>query len=130
MTPPLILRPNCPQESVAANESTSTQLFRVMYITLTGLVDSMVPSNGPWAIIGKSLSYIVRFAHILWWALPSWPAGRLPASPQEPPTGWIPDAQDNHDICRIPNHNPEQNPITSSVWTNHQLPVHNLLLLN
>ncbi|KAJ9077019.1 hypothetical protein DSO57_1020781 [Entomophthora muscae] len=43
MTPSLTLRPNCPQESVATNESTSTQIFGVMYITLTELIDSMVP---------------------------------------------------------------------------------------
>ncbi|KAJ9053377.1 hypothetical protein DSO57_1024766 [Entomophthora muscae] len=85
MTPPLTLRPDCPQESMAASESTSTQLFGVMYITLTGLVDSMVPSNGLWAILGKSLSYIVKLALILWWALPSRPVGRPPASSQEPP---------------------------------------------
>ncbi|KAJ9052873.1 hypothetical protein DSO57_1029779 [Entomophthora muscae] len=34
--PPLTLRPNCLQESVTANKSTSTQIFGVMYITLTG----------------------------------------------------------------------------------------------
>ncbi|KAJ9053198.1 hypothetical protein DSO57_1026595 [Entomophthora muscae] len=38
MTPSVTLWPNCPQESVAANESTSTQIFGVMYITLTSLI--------------------------------------------------------------------------------------------
>ncbi|KAJ9073289.1 hypothetical protein DSO57_1018005 [Entomophthora muscae] len=85
MTPPLTLWPDCPQESMAASESTSTKLFGAMYIILTGLVDSMVPSNGPWAILGKPLSYIVKLAPILWWALPSGPMGHLPASSQEPP---------------------------------------------
>ncbi|KAJ9060583.1 hypothetical protein DSO57_1029261 [Entomophthora muscae] len=93
MTPPLTPQPNRPQESVAANESTSTKIFGVMYITLTGLIDSMVPTSGPWAILGKLLSYIVKLAPILWWALPAGPAGRPPASPQEPPVGWIPDKQ-------------------------------------
>ncbi|KAJ9058633.1 hypothetical protein DSO57_1010426 [Entomophthora muscae] len=74
MTPPLTPRPNCPQESVAANESTSTQIFGVMYITLTVLIDSML-------------------APILWWALPFGPVGFPPASSQEPPTGWIPDRE-------------------------------------
>ncbi|KAJ9090253.1 hypothetical protein DSO57_1004501 [Entomophthora muscae] len=85
VTPPLTLRPNCPQESVAANESTSTQKFGVTHITLTGLIDSMVPASGPWALLGKSLFYIVKLAPILWWALPAAPAGCLPASSQEPP---------------------------------------------
>ncbi|KAJ9050967.1 hypothetical protein DSO57_1009055 [Entomophthora muscae] len=92
MTLPLTLRPNRPQEPVTANESTSTQIFGVMYITLTSLIDSMVPASQPWALLGKSLSYIVKLAPILWWALPARPAGRLPASSQKPLTGWIPES--------------------------------------
>ncbi|KAJ9053069.1 hypothetical protein DSO57_1027770 [Entomophthora muscae] len=91
MTPPLTLQPNCPQESVATNESTSTQIFGYLYITLTSLIDSMVPASRPWALLGKLLSYIVKLAPILWWALPAGLAGRLPVSSQEHPTGWIPD---------------------------------------
>ncbi|KAJ9076270.1 hypothetical protein DSO57_1027845 [Entomophthora muscae] len=56
MTLPLTPRPNRLQESIAANESTSTQIFGVMYITLTSLIDSML-------------------APILWWALPAGPTG-------------------------------------------------------
>ncbi|KAJ9075299.1 hypothetical protein DSO57_1037442 [Entomophthora muscae] len=85
MMPPLTPQPDRPQESVATDESTSTQIFGVMYITLTGLIDSMVPTSGPWAILGKLLSYIVKLAPILWWALPAGPAGHLPVSSQEPP---------------------------------------------
>ncbi|KAJ9048877.1 hypothetical protein DSO57_1030263 [Entomophthora muscae] len=65
MTLPFTLRPDRLQESVAANESNSNQIFGVMYITLTGLIDSMVPESGPWALLGKSLSYIVKLAPIL-----------------------------------------------------------------
>ncbi|KAJ9059447.1 hypothetical protein DSO57_1002026 [Entomophthora muscae] len=95
MTPPLTLRPEHPQESVATSESTSTQIFGVLYITLTDLIDSMVPTSRPWAILGKSLSYIVKLAPILWWALPYGPAGCPPASSQEPTIGWIPDIYPN-----------------------------------
>ncbi|KAJ9083822.1 hypothetical protein DSO57_1030896 [Entomophthora muscae] len=87
MTPSHTLRPNRLQDSAATDESTSTQIFGVMYITLTGLIDSMVPTSRPWAILGKLLSYIVKLAPILWWALPSGPAGCPPASSQEPPSG-------------------------------------------
>ncbi|KAJ9055498.1 hypothetical protein DSO57_1003198 [Entomophthora muscae] len=89
MTPPHTPQPKHLQESVAANEFTSTQIFGVMYITLTGFIDSMVPASGPWAILGKLLSYIVKLAPILWWALPAGPTGCLPMSSQKPPTGWI-----------------------------------------
>ncbi|KAJ9077300.1 hypothetical protein DSO57_1018107 [Entomophthora muscae] len=99
MTPPLTPRPNRLQESVATNESTSTQIFGVMYITLKGLIDSMVPVSRPWAFLGKLLSYIVKLAPILWWALPTGPAGRPPASSQEPPTCWIPDKTRKHGRC-------------------------------
>ncbi|KAJ9061957.1 hypothetical protein DSO57_1015599 [Entomophthora muscae] len=85
MTLPHTLQPNRPQDSVATDESTSAQIFGVMYITLTGLINSMVPTTGPWAILGKLLSYTVKLAPILWWALPAGPVDRLPASPQEPP---------------------------------------------
>ncbi|KAJ9076874.1 hypothetical protein DSO57_1022078 [Entomophthora muscae] len=85
MTPPLTLRPNCLQESVVTNEFTFTQIFGVMYITLTSLIDSIVPASRPWALLGKLLSYIVKLTPILWWALPAGPAGCLPASSQEPP---------------------------------------------
>ncbi|KAJ9056002.1 hypothetical protein DSO57_1037566 [Entomophthora muscae] len=95
MTLPLTPRPNCLQESIAANESTSTQIFGVLYITLTSLIDSMVPARRPWALLGKFLSYIVKLAPILWWALPAGPVGCLPESSQEPPTGCIPDRLKN-----------------------------------
>ncbi|KAJ9066132.1 hypothetical protein DSO57_1037384 [Entomophthora muscae] len=74
MTLLFTLRPDYPQESVATNKSTSTQIFGVIYITLTRLIDSMVP-----------------LAPILWWAFPAGPAGRPPVSSQKPPIGWLPD---------------------------------------
>ncbi|KAJ9056189.1 hypothetical protein DSO57_1035754 [Entomophthora muscae] len=54
MTPSITLGPDCLQESVAANESTTTQIFRVIVITLTGLINSMMPTNRPWAILASS----------------------------------------------------------------------------
>ncbi|KAJ9083593.1 hypothetical protein DSO57_1033125 [Entomophthora muscae] len=80
MTPPLTLRPNHTQESVVANEFTSTQIFGVMDITLTGLIDSMVPASRPWALTGKLLSYIGLWAVHL----------QVPKNP----TGWILDRQE------------------------------------
>ncbi|KAJ9086789.1 hypothetical protein DSO57_1000414 [Entomophthora muscae] len=68
MTPPFTLRPNRPMETPTADETTSTQLFGVLYITLTGMVDTMVPNSGPWSLLGQSVSYIIKVAPILWWA--------------------------------------------------------------
>ncbi|KAJ9083628.1 hypothetical protein DSO57_1032829 [Entomophthora muscae] len=50
-----------------------------------GLIDLMVPASGPWYLLGKLLSYIVKLAPILWWALPAGLANRLLASSKEPP---------------------------------------------
>ncbi|KAJ9073243.1 hypothetical protein DSO57_1018556 [Entomophthora muscae] len=58
MTPPLTTQPNCPMETPTAAKTTSTQLFGVLYINLTGMVDTMVPNSGPWSFLGQSyLSY-------------------------------------------------------------------------
>ncbi|KAJ9078389.1 hypothetical protein DSO57_1007105 [Entomophthora muscae] len=73
MTLPLTLQPNCPMETPTAAKTTSTQLFGVIYITLTGMVDTMVPNSGPCCLLGQSISYIIKLALILWWALPSGP---------------------------------------------------------
>ncbi|KAJ9080514.1 hypothetical protein DSO57_1024117 [Entomophthora muscae] len=91
MDPPVTLRPDRPQEAVIVNESTSTQLFGIRYIVLPGLVDSMVLTDGPWALLGKLFPYIVKLAPILWWACLSGLVGCLPASFSEPAAGWLPE---------------------------------------
>ncbi|KAJ9072267.1 hypothetical protein DSO57_1029341 [Entomophthora muscae] len=94
MTPPLTPRPDCPLEPPAAAETTSTQLFGVLYITLTGLVDSMVPNSGPWSFLGQSTSYIIKLAPILWWALPTGLAVPHPKLPNASAYDWLPDNKD------------------------------------
>ncbi|KAJ9073201.1 hypothetical protein DSO57_1019093 [Entomophthora muscae] len=74
MTPPLTPQPNRPMEPPTAAETMSTQLFGVLYITLTGIVDSMVPNSGPWSFLGQSVSYIIKLAPIPWCALPTGPS--------------------------------------------------------
>ncbi|KAJ9086989.1 hypothetical protein DSO57_1037725 [Entomophthora muscae] len=86
MTPPLTPRPDCPREPTAAAETTSTQLFGVLYITLIELVDSMVPNSGPWSLLGQSL------APILWWALPAGLAAPHPEPPNASTYDWLPDS--------------------------------------
>ncbi|KAJ9089113.1 hypothetical protein DSO57_1016209 [Entomophthora muscae] len=54
MTPPLILRPKHPQESVAASESTSTQIFGMICKDLAGFAfdfgNSLPSENGSGSI--------------------------------------------------------------------------------
>ncbi|KAJ9049229.1 hypothetical protein DSO57_1026830 [Entomophthora muscae] len=86
MTLPLTPRPDRSMEPTAAAESTSTQLFGVLHITLTGLVDSMVPNSRPWSLLGQSASYNIKLAPILWWALPAGLAAPHPELPNALPT--------------------------------------------
>ncbi|KAJ9078952.1 hypothetical protein DSO57_1001167 [Entomophthora muscae] len=49
----------------------TNKLFGTVYITLTGVIDTIVPDTGPWLWVGKSMSYLIKLAPILWWALPT-----------------------------------------------------------
>ncbi|KAJ9058410.1 hypothetical protein DSO57_1012440 [Entomophthora muscae] len=94
MTPPLTPRLNRPLEPVTAAETTSTQLFGVLYITLTGLVDSMVLNSGAWSLLRQSVSYIIKLAPIIWWALPTGPVIPHPEPSNASPYAWLPEKVD------------------------------------
>ncbi|KAJ9058776.1 hypothetical protein DSO57_1008852 [Entomophthora muscae] len=83
----LLLTPqsNHPMEPSTAAKTTSTQLFVVLYITLTQLVDSMVPNSGCWSLLGQSL------APILWWTLPTGPVLTRSESPNASSYAWLPE---------------------------------------
>ncbi|KAJ9058896.1 hypothetical protein DSO57_1007576 [Entomophthora muscae] len=91
MTPPLNPRPDRPIKTPSAAETMSTQLFGVLYITLTGMMDSMVPTSGPWSLLGQSMPYIIKLAPILWWALPAGLVQPYPEPPNASTYAWIPD---------------------------------------
>ncbi|KAJ9063927.1 hypothetical protein DSO57_1035773 [Entomophthora muscae] len=80
MTPPLTLQSDCPMEIPTATETMFTQLFGVLYITLMGMIDSMVPKSGPWSFLGQS------------WALPTGPAVPSPESSNGSTYAWLPDS--------------------------------------
>ncbi|KAJ9084906.1 hypothetical protein DSO57_1019238 [Entomophthora muscae] len=54
MTSPLTPQPSCPMDPPTATKTTFTQLFGVLYITLTVMVDTMVPNSGPWSLLRQS----------------------------------------------------------------------------
>ncbi|KAJ9088494.1 hypothetical protein DSO57_1022605 [Entomophthora muscae] len=91
MTLPLTPQPNHPKETSAVANTTSTQLFGVLYITLTGMVDTMVPNSGPWSLLGQSVSYIIKLAPILWLALPSGLAVFCPKPTNASTYAWLPE---------------------------------------
>ncbi|KAJ9065892.1 hypothetical protein DSO57_1015125 [Entomophthora muscae] len=80
-----------PTGTYRRSQTTSTQLFGVLCITLTGLMDSMVPNSGPWSLLIKFVSYIIKLAPILWWALPASLAAPHPKPPNASTYDWLPD---------------------------------------
>ncbi|KAJ9047994.1 hypothetical protein DSO57_1039524 [Entomophthora muscae] len=89
MTLPVTSRPDHPLELTAAAKATSTQLFGVLYITLTGLVDSVIPNSRPMSLLGQSVSYVIKLAHILWWALPVSLTAPHPEPPNASTYDWL-----------------------------------------
>ncbi|KAJ9063505.1 hypothetical protein DSO57_1000086 [Entomophthora muscae] len=91
MTLPLTPQPDRPMEPPITAMTMSTQLFGVLYITLTVMVDNMMPNSGPWSLLGLSVSYIIKLALILWWALPTDPTILSPESTNASTYAWLPE---------------------------------------
>ncbi|KAJ9090223.1 hypothetical protein DSO57_1004478 [Entomophthora muscae] len=77
----------------------SSQFLGVLYLALTGLIDSALPVAGPWAVAGKALSYLLKLGPIIWWAMPV-PALTPPSPTGAPRYSWYPDAQPVPTICK------------------------------
>ncbi|KAJ9077103.1 hypothetical protein DSO57_1019838 [Entomophthora muscae] len=77
-TPPTP-KPDRLQPTPGLNPPTAHQYAGNDYITLAGLVDTMVPITEPWALVGQSASYLINLAPLLWWALPSSQQSKLAA---------------------------------------------------
>ncbi|KAJ9070989.1 hypothetical protein DSO57_1001763 [Entomophthora muscae] len=123
MTLPSTLQSDHPMETLTAAKTTSTQLFGVLYITLTGMVDTMVPNSGLWSLLGKSISYIINLAPILWWALLSGLAVFCPEPTNASTYTWLPDTVVSL-LCYI-----MYNMILSQIITGRWGPVLGTLLL-
>ncbi|KAJ9056139.1 hypothetical protein DSO57_1036034 [Entomophthora muscae] len=87
-----------PNGTYRQEKTTSTQLFGVLYITLTGLVDSMVPNSGLCSLLRQLVSYIIKLASILWWALPAGLAVPHPELPNASSYAWLPEKVDQYFI--------------------------------
>ncbi|KAJ9079173.1 hypothetical protein DSO57_1038174 [Entomophthora muscae] len=68
-------------DPTTAAETTSTQLFGILYITLTGLLNSMVPKSGPWSLLGQSVPYTIKLE-------PSY-GGHYPLARQYPALNYL-----------------------------------------
>ncbi|KAJ9069612.1 hypothetical protein DSO57_1016614 [Entomophthora muscae] len=70
MEPPVTPKP-MPASAAKLSLDHTNKLFGIVYITLTGVIDTIVPAASPWLWLGKSMSYLIKLAPILWWALPT-----------------------------------------------------------
>ncbi|KAJ9055376.1 hypothetical protein DSO57_1004580 [Entomophthora muscae] len=68
----------------------TNKLFGILYITLTVVIDTIVPATGLWSWVGKSMCYLVKLAPIFWWALPTQSATRqFPNASKPSDQGWF-----------------------------------------
>ncbi|KAJ9077230.1 hypothetical protein DSO57_1018772 [Entomophthora muscae] len=92
MEPPVTPKP-MPASATELPLDHTNKLFGIVYITLTGVIDTIVPTASLWLWMGKSMSYLIKLAPILWWALPTqsvtcqFPNASNPAS-----QGWFPES--------------------------------------
>ncbi|KAJ9069440.1 hypothetical protein DSO57_1018519 [Entomophthora muscae] len=68
MEPPVTPKPMPASDTELPLDHTN-KLFGIVYITLTGVIDTIVPAASLWSWVGKSMSYLIKLAPILWWAL-------------------------------------------------------------
>ncbi|KAJ9069998.1 hypothetical protein DSO57_1013102 [Entomophthora muscae] len=101
MEAPLTTKPDCLHPIPGLTPSTDNQYAGIAYITLAGLVDTMVPAAGPWALVGQSASYLIKLALLLWWDLPSSQQSKLAAEANRSfPGTWYPDRSENIKLLR------------------------------
>ncbi|KAJ9063837.1 hypothetical protein DSO57_1036807 [Entomophthora muscae] len=68
------------------------KLFGIVYITLTGVIDTIIPVASPWSWVGNSVSYLFKLAPLLWWALPAKTLAQVtPENDRPAARDWIPD---------------------------------------
>ncbi|KAJ9083564.1 hypothetical protein DSO57_1033473, partial [Entomophthora muscae] len=53
------------------------QAVQDVYITLTGVIVTIILATGLWSWVGKSFSYLFKLAPLLWWALPAKDLARI-----------------------------------------------------
>ncbi|KAJ9081863.1 hypothetical protein DSO57_1010533 [Entomophthora muscae] len=91
MEPPVTPKP-IPASSAELPLDHTNKLFGIVYITLKGVIDTIAPAVSPWLWLGKSMSYLIKLALILWWALSTQSATRqFPNASELANQGWFPD---------------------------------------
>ncbi|KAJ9064531.1 hypothetical protein DSO57_1029547 [Entomophthora muscae] len=68
----------------------SSQFLGVLYLVLTGLIDSAFLAAIPRSVAGKALFYLVKLSPIIWWAIPV-PAYAPPSPERSEQYSWYSD---------------------------------------
>ncbi|KAJ9068186.1 hypothetical protein DSO57_1031245 [Entomophthora muscae] len=91
MEPPVTPKP-MPAFSPGLPTDHIGKLFGIVYITLTGVIDTIILAASPWSWVGKSVSYLFKLAPLLWWTLPAKnPAWVTPENNGLAAQDWIPE---------------------------------------
>ncbi|KAJ9048824.1 hypothetical protein DSO57_1030784 [Entomophthora muscae] len=91
MEPPVTPKPMTKSAAELTMDHTN-KLFGIVYITLMGVIDTSVPTAGLWSWMSKSMSYLIKLAPILWWALPTQSANyQFPNSRKPADQVWFPE---------------------------------------
>ncbi|KAJ9090488.1 hypothetical protein DSO57_1001946 [Entomophthora muscae] len=91
MEPPVTPKP-MPASSPDLPTDHTNKIFGIVYITLTGVVDTIVPAASPWSWVGKSASYLLKLAPLLWWPLPAKTLAQVTPGKGGPAAqDWVPD---------------------------------------
>ncbi|KAJ9082327.1 hypothetical protein DSO57_1005469 [Entomophthora muscae] len=90
MEPPVTPKP-MPSSAAELPLDHTNKLFGIVYITLTGVIYTIAPATSPWSWVSKSMSYLIKLAPILWWALPTQSANlQFPNASKLANQGWFP----------------------------------------
>ncbi|KAJ9064499.1 hypothetical protein DSO57_1029950 [Entomophthora muscae] len=91
MEPPVTPKP-MPASAPDLLTNHSGKLFGIVYITLTGVIDTIILAAGLWSWVEKTVSYLFKLALLLWWALPAKNLAQVtPENDGLAAQDWIPD---------------------------------------
>ncbi|KAJ9049026.1 hypothetical protein DSO57_1028802 [Entomophthora muscae] len=101
MEPPVTPKP-MPASAPDLPTNHTGKLFGIVYITLTGVVDTIVLASNLWSWVGKSASYLLKLAPLLWWTLPAKnPAQVTPEKNGPAAQDWISDTRTHSHLQTI-----------------------------
>ncbi|KAJ9048269.1 hypothetical protein DSO57_1036742 [Entomophthora muscae] len=92
MEPPVTPKPMLTSSPNLPTDHTG-KLFGIVYITLTGVIDTIILDASLWSWVGKSISYLFKLAPLLWWSLPAKTLAQVTPENNRPAAqDWISDS--------------------------------------